>query len=306
MPRLSVVLPNYNYARYLDERIASILYQSFDDFELIIVDDASTDDSLAVIRSFDDPRIRLVARSENSGKVYASWNEGLTHATAEFVWFAGADDCAERTLVERLIGPMLADPGIGLAHARFLLIDGEGIVTASGISLPPECNFIMADLDRDYVAPPRVDWQRLLITNFIWNGSGVIMRTDAVRAAGGFDDRLLIAADWRLYLEIARSAAVYYTAEPLNAFRQLPKSVSKRMQGALLMDEVYACLSSQAGYVRDDDDRRYAGLGFAIADRNLAAYVAQNQQAGNLDEVRRLHDVASAYRRPIFAPGGSP
>lgn len=302
MPRVSVVLPNYNYARYLGERIRSILDQTYADFELLVIDDASSDDSVAVIERFRDPRIRFVRREVNSGKVYASWNEGLTYCNGELVLFAGADDYAERRMIERLVEPMLENPRIGLAHCKFFMIDGSGAILDTQFALPPQCAFIRADLENDYVAAPRREWQRLLMTNFIWNASGVVMRREALERAGGFDDSLRIAADWRLYMDIAREWSVHYIAEPLNGFRQLEKSVSKRLTGATLMDEIYACLWSQRPYLETDDDRAYAALGVQIADNSLETYIIQNVQNAahrNDAEIAGLLSVMQKYQRHL-------
>lgn len=299
MPRISVVLPNYNYARYLDERIRSILDQTYRDFELIIVDDASTDESLDVARCFQDPRIRLHVREFNSGKVYASWNEGLRHCTGELILFAGADDVAERSMLEKLAAPFDADSSLGFSHCRLLLIDADGKIASTQVALPASAAFIIEDLKRDYIACAPLEWQRLLVTNFIWNASGVLFNRAALEAAGVFDDNLIIAADWLTYLTIARERNVAYVGEPLNAFRQLQKSVSKRLQGAQLMEEIYICLTRQEPYLRGPEDRRYYETGMRNADDGLRYYIGSNRQAGNAAEVSRLLEVAATYGREV-------
>ncbi|HVA38736.1 MAG TPA: glycosyltransferase [Candidatus Dormibacteraeota bacterium] len=301
MPRVSVVLPSYNYARYLDERIRSLLGQSYRDFELVIVDDASTDESLEVIARFRDPRIKLHVRTENSGKVYASWNEGLGLCSGELVLFAGADDVAEGVMLERLVEPFEGRERLGMSHCRFLSIDGAGRITGTQMPLSPAAAFILEDLHHDYLAEAPVEWRRLLVTNFIWNASGVLLRREAVERAGGFDDRLLIAADWLLYLSVAREYDVAYRAEPLNAFRQLDKSVSKRMQGAVLMGEIYDCITRQERYLRAPEDRACFETGLAVADGGLSYYAQLNRQHGQLDEVARLTSVAERYGRVLAA-----
>lgn len=299
MPRVSVVLPNYNYARYLDERIRSILTQTFRDFELVVIDDASTDESLEVIQAFEDPRIRLHVRPENSGKVYASWNEGLQYCSGDLVLFAGADDAAEHTMLEKLVAPFEADSALGFSHCRLVLIDAEGKVISTQMGLPASAAFITEDLCRDYSAPSPLEWQRLMVTNFIWNASGVLFNRAALESVGVFDDNLIIAADWLTYMTIARKYNVAYVGEPLNAFRQLQKSVSKRLQGARLMEEIYICLTRQEPYLSGPDDRRYYEAGMRNADDGLRYYLAANRQSGNADEVKSLLRVAGQYGREV-------
>src|SRR5262245_50376289 len=105
MPKVTVITPNYNHARYLPQRLDSILAQTFADFELIILDDASTDNSREVIQAYAarDPRITAIVNPVNNGSTFKQWNLGLGRARGEYVWFAESDDYAEPTLLEALV-----------------------------------------------------------------------------------------------------------------------------------------------------------------------------------------------------------
>ena len=96
MPRVTVVTPNYNHAKYLPERIDSILAQTFQDFELLILEDASTDNSREVIESYTGHQnVRAAFNKENNGSPFKQWNLGLSQAKGEYVWFAESDDYAD-------------------------------------------------------------------------------------------------------------------------------------------------------------------------------------------------------------------
>src|SRR5271166_9524 len=84
MPRVTVVTPNYNHARYLPQRLNSILAQTYQDFELIILDNASTDNSREVIELYvKDPRVTAIVNAENNGSTFKQWKLGLSHANGE-------------------------------------------------------------------------------------------------------------------------------------------------------------------------------------------------------------------------------
>ena len=96
-PRVSVIVPSYNHARFLRQRIESILGQSFRDFELILLDDCSTDDSVSILREYEShARLSaLVVNAQNSGSPMAQWKRGLDLAAGELIWIAESDDWAE-------------------------------------------------------------------------------------------------------------------------------------------------------------------------------------------------------------------
>jgi len=132
LPKVSIVLPNYNYARYLDERIQSLLNQTYQDFELIILDDCSTDNSIEVIQKYlHDPRVKTKFYKENSGLPYKRWNDGADLAQGEYLLFAGADDSCDPTLIEKLVEKLDRNPSVGLGLCQSWITDSSGKITGS-------------------------------------------------------------------------------------------------------------------------------------------------------------------------------
>ena len=118
-PKVSVVVPNYNHARFLPKRIDSILGQTFQDFELILLDDCSTDDSRSILSRYaDDPRVRIEFNAVNSGSTFKQWNKGVRLARGEYVWLAESDDYADERLLERLVSVLEAEPEVTFAYCR--------------------------------------------------------------------------------------------------------------------------------------------------------------------------------------------
>ncbi len=126
MPKVTVITPNYNHARYLPQRLESILNQTFQDFELIILDNASTDNSREVIESYKkDPRVRAIFNAENNGSTFKQWNLGLSHANGEYIWFAESDDYADPTLLATLVDRLDRHPNVGLAFCQSWAVDED-------------------------------------------------------------------------------------------------------------------------------------------------------------------------------------
>ena len=114
MPKVTVILPNYNHGRYLTRRIESILNQTYRDFVLLIMDDASTDNSREIIERYTgDSRVKTIYNSKNSGSPYLQWKLGLSHAQTDYVWIAESDDSAELTLLETLVDRLDRNPQVG-------------------------------------------------------------------------------------------------------------------------------------------------------------------------------------------------
>ncbi|MBC8135449.1 MAG: glycosyltransferase [Fibrella sp.] len=227
MPKVSVIVPNYNHARYLPERIASILHQSFSDFELILMDDASTDTSREVIDSLaaSDARIRTLINTTNSGSGYKQWNKGVGEASGEYVWIAESDDSAEAGLLKQLVDKLDKHPEVGLAYCQSWRMNERGENT--GTLLEWTSDLGTDRWEKDFVADGVEECRHYLcLKNTIPNASGVVFRRGLFEKIGGTTDSLRLCADWMLWVRMLMESGLAYVAEPLNRFRMEPTSVT--------------------------------------------------------------------------------
>jgi glycosyltransferase involved in cell wall biosynthesis len=215
-PKVSIVLPNYNYAHYLDQRIQSLLNQTFTDFELVVVDDGSTDDSLEVIgRYTEDPRVRTMLFEQNSGSAYPRWNDGACVCRGDYLMFAGADDSCEPTFLERMVPLLDAHPRVGLAYSQVWITDADGrrLYTKQYWNRPDHW---AADYVNDGIDECR---QYLCLHCTIPTASSLLMRRSIFEEVGPFDVSLRLAADWMLYAKFLQRCDIAYVAQPLVDFR---------------------------------------------------------------------------------------
>lgn len=219
MPKVSIVLPNYNYARYIDERIQSLLNQTYKDFELIILDDASTDNSVELIQKYtEDPRVITKFYGENSGVPYKRWNDGAELAQGEYLLIAGADDSCHPTLLEKLVEKLDTHPSVGLAFAQSLETDSDGNHVCSLIQWTNELDYERWKVD--FVEEGKKELQYLLFHNTIPTASSVLMRRKIFNEVGKFKISLRMAADYLLWIQMLMVSDIAFISEPLNYFRR--------------------------------------------------------------------------------------
>jgi len=118
MPRVTVLMPTYNVASYVEEAIESVLKQTYRDFELLVIDDCSTDETVSVVQGIDDPRIRIVRNEKNVG-LAENLNRGLSHITTEYAARMDGDDIAEPFWLEREVAVLDSHPEIGICSGGF-------------------------------------------------------------------------------------------------------------------------------------------------------------------------------------------
>ena len=130
MPNVSIIIPNFNHALYLKQRIDSILNQTFQDFELIILDDASSDNSRDIIESFrSNPHIsHIVYNTQNGGTPFKQWDKGIELSKGEWIWIAESDDFADKHFLEVLMESVHLNPEIGFAFTATYFVDEKGDV----------------------------------------------------------------------------------------------------------------------------------------------------------------------------------
>lgn len=242
MAKVSIIIPNYNHARYLEKRIQSVLDQTYQDFEILYLDDASTDNSNEVFAKFaGDKRIRAIYNQDNSGSTFKQWNKGMLEAKGEYVWIAESDDYADERLLATLVTKLDEHPSAGIAYCQSWAIDSEGnqIFSWKGHT---------DDLDenrwaKDFVDNGKTQWQYLLFKNIIPNASAVLMRREVFIKAGKCDEALRLVGDWMMWAKMLFISDIAFVAEPLNYFRTHIKTVrSSTEKNALHIEEEYQLL----------------------------------------------------------------
>lgn len=228
MPTVSVIVPNYNHARFLRKRIDSVLQQTFQDFELILLDDCSTDDSRSILSSYTgDPRVKIEFNDANSGNPFKQWNKGVRLARGEYVWIAESDDYAADHLLERLTAVLDAEPEVAYAYCRsWSVTDDDRLDGFAGAHLN--------DVDpqrwtEDYCADGHEECRNYFVrATTVPNASAVVFRKAVYERVGGADESLRLCGDWKLWAAMALTGKVAYLAEPLNYFRSHGASVRSR------------------------------------------------------------------------------
>jgi glycosyltransferase involved in cell wall biosynthesis len=216
-PEVSVVIPSYNYGRYIGGALASVLAQTVTNFEVIVVDDQSTDDTLAVVQSYlGDSRVQLHP-IEHSG-VAAAKNTGIRLGRAPLIAFLDADDRWLPTKLERQLALFEADPELGVGYTRRWLINDHG----------QRLEYDQPTLYRGHIL------EEIFHTNFVCQSSAVVRR-DVFEEVGFFDERYPPVEDYDLWLRIARWFRFDYVDEPLVEYRVGHASLSTRYGDRLLV-----------------------------------------------------------------------
>lgn len=225
--KVSVVVPNYQHAQFLERRLQSIFEQSYSDIEVIILDDASSDNSISIIENFlHDPRVSLHVNTHNSGSPFIQWNKGAALATGEYLWFAESDDHAHPQFLEKMVPLLEADTRVGIAYCRSTMIDDEGRVLGFA---HPSSIFDSTRWDSNFHNDGRDECRRFLyLCNTIPNASGVLVRREVYEEIGGANEEMTMYGDWDVWVRILLKRDICYLCEPLNFFR-VPHERSQRI-----------------------------------------------------------------------------
>ncbi len=225
-PAVSVVVPSYNYARYLDRRMASILDQTFQDLEVIVEDDGSTDGTLEKLERWGRRRnVRVVTHEQNSG-AFTMWLEGMRAAQSEILWIAEADDDCQPELLATLI-PFFRDPRVKLAYAQSNVVDEDDRHLGDYSLCFPE--FSRTKWLSSYVVPAEQELEDgLAVKNTIVNASAVLFRKPDLAVMDTILRDFKLSGDWYLYLNVIAGGHVAYSPKKLNVHRRHQKSIIAR------------------------------------------------------------------------------
>mgnify|MGYP003291123948 CR=1 FL=1 len=210
-PLVSVIIPNFNHAPYLDRRIRSVLAQTYDNYEVIILDDNSCDNSLEVISRYRHDRhvSRIDVNKENSGCVFRQWSRGMELAKGELVWIAESDDYCEDNLLEELVRAFLARKNTVLAYSTLKVVNDEGVILEE---LPVGRN--------RYLSGKQFVRRYLALANFVRNASCALFLRDAALSIPKDYQKFKGAGDYLFWTYIALKGNVAIVNKCLSYFRR--------------------------------------------------------------------------------------
>lgn len=244
--KVSVIIPNYNYANYIIERIDSVLLQTYPIYEIVILDDCSPDNSVEVInnkieeikKDYPNIKVQFIVNEKNSGGcVFKQWKKGFDAATGDFIWIAEADDSAENNFVEELIKPF-DDPQVVLSYCESARIDGENnLIRPKSDDLYDMCR--TGEWNKSYVWTGKEEnINHLSVTNTILNVSSVMWRkkdyTKIFEEAGEFK----VAGDWYIYYNILKDGKISWNHKALNYYRKHGSSVCTDVKAEIEFNEI--------------------------------------------------------------------
>jgi glycosyltransferase involved in cell wall biosynthesis len=224
MPTISVIIPCYNRAHLLQRAINSVLEQTYQDFQLIIVDDCSKDNTESVVTTFNDPRIRYFRHEHNKGAP-ATRNTGLSQSSGDYIAFLDSDDAWLPTKLEEQMAAFENEAKeCGLVFCRLLK---EGVESKS----PPALN-------------DNATWQKILVSNFVGTFSTPLIRKKCFETSGLMDETLQSSQDWDLWIRIAQNHRFFYIEKPLVVYFPQANSITRtdkaKYQGYRAIKEKYA------------------------------------------------------------------
>jgi glycosyltransferase involved in cell wall biosynthesis len=232
VPAVSIIVPNFNHAPFLVQRLDTVFGQRFTDYEVILLDDASTDGSVDILSTYAARyRAPLIVNDRNSGSPFAQWNRGVSLAKGRFVWIAESDDYASVEFLSEMVPLLESSPRTGIACCLSHGVSPDGVIQGPVFG------------SRRYYDPTR--WMKsfesrgheevahyLSACNTIPNASGVVIRRAAYEEVGGADSQMRVYGDWLMWVKILERYNLTYHARPLNYFR-VPHAHSQRLSTVL-------------------------------------------------------------------------
>lgn len=236
---ITVILPNYNHARFLPARLDSILQQTYQDFELIILDDCSSDNSCELIENYrNHPKVsHIIYNEENSGSTFRQWERGLALAQGKYVWIAESDDLCESTLLEELVTAIEINTGV-VAYSRIRYIDQDG----KFLDNPSSTDKTICYEPNEFIS------QKMAIGNVIYNASCSLFKREVALSLPKDYMKFKAAGDYLFWVMMAQHGRVVFVDKVLDYCRTHGTNVTTKAQASgLTYQEDYKVFQYMTG-----------------------------------------------------------
>jgi len=226
---VSIIIPNYNHEIFLKQRIESILNQTYQNYEIILLDDRSSDKSKDIIEEYrNHPKVsQIIYNSKNSGSTFKQWHQGILLAKGEYIWIAESDDISNSNFLLRATKILDKNPDIGLVYTQSIVINekGENIGNMLSHTLKFQTSLWNSDFQFNGVEFVK---NYMFFQNSIPNASAVLFKKRDYNYVGGVNQSFKINGDWDFYIRILTMNDIYYIKEEFNQFRSHSENGSSR------------------------------------------------------------------------------
>lgn len=262
--KVSVVIPNYNYGKYICDRIDSILAQTYPIFELIILDDCSTDESVMIIEekikslTNRNVKIKFIPNEENSGNVFKQWQKAFEYSTGDFLWIAEADDLCDKYFLN-VVMKGFQSKNVVLSYTESKAIDENAVCFMNDFREWVDQNHTNHYL-KSYINDGKAEIEQVLCTNnTIPNASGVVFKKDKNLEIHRFlkdAQAYKLAGDWFFYAKYLMNGSICYSSDSLNYHRIHKNSVTTSTDNYLRFCEIRKIQDMICENVRLSDDAK--------------------------------------------------
>lgn len=240
---ISAVIPNYNYADFMYQRVYSILYQTEKVDELILLDDCSSDNSREVLDELEKAlspylKIQKVYNKENSGSPFKQWKKGFSIATSSYVWIAEADDFCRKNFLKEVVKPILKDDHVVLSYTDTAFIDKEGKVILPSIKGEIDIQKT-GHWDQPYLIDGKTEIKKYAYLNCtIANVSSVLFKKDDYKAFFKASECYRQAGDYLFYVNVMNKGKVAFSNKPYNFYRVHGNNVTSTTKKLAHLEEI--------------------------------------------------------------------
>lgn len=299
MPTLSIIIPNYNHAAFLRQRIESVLHQTYTDYEIILLDDGSTDNSKSVIEQYrSNPKFtHIIYNPTNSGSPFSQWQKGLLLSSGKYIWIAESDDVSAPEFLEKMIDLIEQNSSTSIAYCRTMQIDESG--NEIGIHAWPDAldetrwtnDYFNKGVDelRDYFI------YRNIIVNVC---SAVFKKEDALSAIEYVVKKnMRYCGDWLFFAGMLMHGDIAYLSTPINYQRyhqHTTRSNKTNEEELQRIIECIGCVNEVAGFLKmkiDLSDKKFDWIfGYAKDNMPLSFKMSKDfiRKVGNKKRVQKI------------------
>lgn len=240
---ISVVIPNYNYEKFLMQRLYSVLIQNVKISEVIILDDMSTDNSREIIDEIYNNlknyiNIKIVYNEKNSGSAFKQWEKGFKLASSDYVWIAEADDYCDKEFLKNVTKPIDKNKNIVISYTDTAFIDSDGNIILK--SIKPEIDIMKTGhWDRDFINDGKSEFENYSFLNCtIANVSSALIKKENYDEYFKISKEYKQAGDWIFYVNVMQNGYISYKNKPLNYYRVHGNNVSSVTKKESHMNEI--------------------------------------------------------------------